>query len=38
MLYNVLANGAPLEVTPQQIRQQIAVMNECFRQNPRFAR
>lgn len=34
MLYNHIANNAPLEVTPQQVRQQIAVMEECHRQNP----
>jgi len=34
MLYNHIADGAPLEVTPQQVRQQIAVMEECHRQNP----
>jgi len=34
MLYEHMINGAPLEVTPQQVRQQIAVMEECHRQNP----
>ena len=34
MLYNHIVNNAPLEVTPQQVRQQIAVMEECHRQNP----
>ncbi|MEA4890082.1 MAG: Gfo/Idh/MocA family oxidoreductase [Clostridiaceae bacterium] len=34
MLYRTLAEGAPLEVTPQQIRRQIAVIEECHRQNP----
>lgn len=34
MLYETLANGAPLEITPAQVRQQIAVMEECHRQNP----
>lgn len=38
MLHNTLAYGATLEVTPEQIRQQIAVISECYRQNPRFAR
>ncbi len=33
MLYRTLTNGAPLEITPLQIRQQIAVMEECHRQN-----
>lgn len=34
MLYKVLTEGAPLEITPQQVRQQIAVIEECHRQNP----
>lgn len=34
MLYKALAEGAPLEITPQQVRQQIAVIEECHRQNP----
>jgi scyllo-inositol 2-dehydrogenase (NADP+) len=34
MLYKTLTEGAPLEVTPQQVRQQIAVIEECHRQNP----
>ena len=34
MLYGHMVNGAPLEVTPQQVRQQIAVIEECHRQNP----
>ena len=34
MLYNHIVNNAPLEVTPQQVRQQIAVIEECHRQNP----
>jgi len=34
MLYNHMVNGAPLEVTLQQVRQQIAVIEECHRQNP----
>jgi predicted dehydrogenase len=34
MLYNTLTTGAPLEITPKQVRQQIAVMAECHRQNP----
>lgn len=40
MLYNTLTTGAPLEVTPQQVRQQIAVIEECHRQNslPRLDR
>lgn len=38
MLYATLTNGEPLKVTPLEVRQQIAVMEECFRQNPSFAR
>ncbi len=38
MLYNALVHGKPLEITPLEVRQQIAVMEECFRQNPEFAR
>jgi len=34
MLYKTLTTGAPLEITPQQVRQQIAVIEECHRQNP----
>ena len=34
MLYEHIVNNAPLEVTPQQVRQQIAVMEEAHRQNP----
>jgi len=34
MLYKALTEGAPLEITPQQVRQQIAVIEECQRQNP----
>ncbi|MDQ1256912.1 MAG: scyllo-inositol 2-dehydrogenase [Candidatus Hydrogenedentes bacterium] len=34
MLYNTLANGEPLDITPEQVRQQIAVIEECHRQNP----
>lgn len=33
-LYDVLTSGASLIVTPQQVRQQIAVIEECHRQNP----
>ncbi|NLD42284.1 MAG: Gfo/Idh/MocA family oxidoreductase [Chloroflexi bacterium] len=33
-LYEALTAGAPLVVTPQQVRQQIAVIEECHRQNP----
>lgn len=34
MLYKHLAQGRPLEITPEQVRQQIAVIQECHRQNP----
>lgn len=34
MLARTLTAGAPLEVTPQQVRRQIAVIEECQRQNP----
>jgi scyllo-inositol 2-dehydrogenase (NADP+) len=34
MLYKTLTEGAPLEITPQQVRQQIAVIEEAHRQNP----
>ena len=34
MLYRTLAEGAPLEITPQEVRQQIAVIEEAQRQNP----
>jgi predicted dehydrogenase len=33
-LYNHLTEGAPLIVTPEQVRQQIWVMEEAHRQNP----
>jgi predicted dehydrogenase len=33
-LHAVLTEGAPLEITPQQVRQQIAVIEACHRQNP----
>jgi predicted dehydrogenase len=34
MLHRSLTEGAPLEITPQQVRQQIAVIEEAQRQNP----
>lgn len=37
MLYNNIANGAPLEITPEEVRTQVAVMEECFKQNPQFS-
>lgn len=33
-IYQNLVNGTPLVVTPQQVRQQIQVIEECHRQNP----
>lgn len=36
MLHNTITTGAPLEITPQQVRQQMAVMEECRRQNPQI--
>jgi hypothetical protein len=33
-LYDALTAGAPLAVPPSQVRQQIAVIEECHRQNP----
>jgi predicted dehydrogenase len=32
-LYDALTKGAPLEITPDQVRRQIAVIEECHRQN-----
>jgi hypothetical protein len=34
MLHRALTEGAPLEITPQHVRQQIAVIEEAQRQNP----
>ncbi|RKN80534.1 Gfo/Idh/MocA family protein [Paenibacillus ginsengarvi] len=34
MLYQTLVNGVPFEITPQQVRQQMMVIEECRRQNP----
>lgn len=34
MLHKSLAEGYPLEITPEQVRQQIAVIEECHKQNP----
>ena len=34
MLYRTLTEGAPLEITPQHVRQQIAVIEEAQCQNP----
>ena len=33
-IYAVLREGAKLEITPQQVRVQVAVVEECHRQNP----
>lgn len=33
-LYETMTNGAPLVIEPDQVRQQIAVAEECHRQNP----
>ncbi len=35
-LYASLTRGKPLAITPQQIRRQIAVIEECRRQNPQI--
>jgi scyllo-inositol 2-dehydrogenase (NADP+) len=34
MLHNTLTSGVELEITPEQVRQQMWVMEECRRQNP----
>ncbi|MDD4773441.1 MAG: Gfo/Idh/MocA family oxidoreductase [Eubacteriales bacterium] len=34
MIYAYLTEGTPMEITPRQVRQQIAVIEECHRQNP----
>ncbi|MGG4032976.1 Gfo/Idh/MocA family oxidoreductase [Paenibacillus cisolokensis] len=34
MLHRHMTEGAELEITPQQVRQQMLVMEECRRQNP----
>lgn len=36
MLYNTLVRGTPLQITPEQVRRQIAVIEECRRQNPQI--
>jgi len=33
-LYEALVSGAPLAVPPEHVRQQVAVIEECHRQNP----
>ena len=35
-LYGTLTRGAPLVVKPEEIRQQIAVIEQCHRQNPQI--
>lgn len=37
MLYDTMTQGKPLVITPEHVRQQIAVMEQCFRQNLRFS-
>ncbi|MBI4979089.1 MAG: Gfo/Idh/MocA family oxidoreductase [Spirochaetes bacterium] len=32
MLYRTLTEGSPLEITPEQVRQQIMIIEECHRQ------
>lgn len=34
MIYDFLTDNKPMEIMPYQIRQQIAVIEECHRQNP----
>ena len=34
MLYKTLTQGVPLAITPAEVRQQVAVIEECHRQNP----
>jgi len=36
MLYNTLTRGTPLKITLEQVRRQIAVIEECRRQNPQI--
>jgi len=38
MLYNALATEKPLVITPQEIRRQVAVIEQCFMQNPHFSK
>lgn len=33
-VYDALVNGKPMEVTLDQIRRQIMIIEECHRQNP----
>lgn len=34
MIYEYLTEGTPMEIMPYQVKQQIAVIEECHRQNP----
>jgi scyllo-inositol 2-dehydrogenase (NADP+) len=36
MLHRTLTAGEPLDITPQQVRRQMVVMEECRRQNPQI--
>jgi predicted dehydrogenase len=36
MLHRTLTEGQPLEITPEQVRRQIAVIERCQRQNPQY--
>ncbi len=36
MLYDTIVHGKPLEITPQQVRQQIAIIEKCQKQNPQI--
>lgn len=38
MLYKTLTKGTALEITPEQVRRQVAVIEECQRQNPHIYR
>lgn len=38
MLYDAIVRGKKLEITPQQVRQQIAVIEECHKQNKNIYR
>ncbi|MFW5798754.1 MAG: gfo/Idh/MocA family oxidoreductase, partial [Planctomycetota bacterium] len=36
MLHKTLTEGAPLEITPEQVRMQIGVIEQCRKQNPQI--
>ncbi|RAP75967.1 Gfo/Idh/MocA family protein [Paenibacillus montanisoli] len=38
MLHRTIVDGDPLEITPQQVRRQLAVIEACRRQNPHIYR